>query len=121
MENTNQYPEPLSLEERLISSEKLLKKYPNKIPIICTKSELSKSDIPTLKKNKFLVSKNLTLGQFLNEIRNQIKLPSEKALFVFVNNQIIPPTSSIIQKLYDDFKSEDNFLYMTYTSESTFG
>ena len=111
----------LSLEERLIRSETLLKKYPNKIPIICHKSNVSKNDVPELKKNKFLVSRTLTLGQFLNEIRNQIKLPSHKSLFVFVDNKIIPPTSLIIQQMYDEYKNEDNFLYLTYTSENTFG
>ena len=85
------------------------------IQVIVEKAE--KSDIPTIDKKKYacllisilfgpdlwmtaklffffgryLVPADLTVGQFLYVIRKRIKLNSEKAIFIFVDN-VLPPT-----------------------------
>ena len=33
----------------------------------------------------------------------------------------LPPTSTLISDIYQENKHEDNFLYLTYSSENTFG
>ena len=40
---------------------------------------------------RYLVPADLTVGQFVYVIRKRIKLPPEKAIFVFINNYL-PPT-----------------------------
>lgn len=63
---------------------------------------------------------DLTVGQFVYVIRKRIKLPSEKAIFIFVND-ILPPTAALISTIYEEHKDEDGFLYVLYSGENTFG
>jgi len=106
-----------SLKQRLDESKRILDKYPDKIPIIV---ETNDKDLPPLLKNKYLVPKDLTFGQFIYVIRGKLNLPPEKALFLFVNNTI-PSTSNLIETVYDKQKDKDNFLYISVNSENTFG
>lgn len=99
-------------------ASKIINKYPDRIPVIVEKHNSCEYD--NLKKTKFLSPKNLTLGQFVYIIRQNIKLKPEKAIFVTING-ILPQTSSLIIDLYETHKDEDNFLYITYSSENTFG
>ena len=99
--------------------DRLKVKYPDRIPIFVTKGQ-DAGDIPDIPKHKFLVTSNLSLSEFILVIREQIQLPPEKALFVFVNNTL-PTTSSLISELYSIHKSPDGALRMTYTSKSMFG
>lgn len=53
-------------------------------------------------------------------IRQRLKLSPEKAIFFFVKGHI-PATSCMLSFIYDDYKDNDNFLYITYLFENTFG
>lgn len=108
-----------TFELRLQESTRILNKYKDKIPIICEKINKNQ-DIPMIDKIKYLVPTDLTIGQFLFVIRNRMKLPPEKGIFLFVGNTI-PPSSSIIAELYDQFKDKDGFLYVMYSGENIFG
>ena len=103
--------------ERVYEAERILAKYPDRIPIICQRSD---KNVPIIDKEKYLVPKDLTLGQFIYVIRKRIKLTPEKAIYVFINNKLFP-TSSLINILYERNKSSDKFLYVSYSSENTFG
>ncbi len=65
-------------------------KYPDRIPVIVEKAP--KSDAPDLDKKKYLVPADITVGRFVFEIRQHMKLSSEKAIFLFVNKDVLPPT-----------------------------
>ncbi|KAH7817109.1 putative light chain 3 [Monocercomonoides exilis] len=110
------------LEVRRNEAEKMLQKYPDRIPVICEKAE--RSDIPEIDKKKFLVQNDMTIGQFVYVVRKRIKLSPEKAIFVFIDNSI-PPTAAVLSTVYANYKakhpSDDGFLYVTYSGESTFG
>ncbi|KAG7868567.1 hypothetical protein KL918_001210 [Ogataea parapolymorpha] len=93
-------------------------KFLDRIPVICEKVE--ESDIPEIDKRKYLVPSDLTVGQFVYVIRKRIQLPSEKAIFIFVND-ILPPTASLMSTIYEQYKDEDGFLYILYSGENTFG
>lgn len=86
--------------------------------MICEKVETS--DIADIDKRKYLVPKDLSVGQFVYVIRKRIKLPSEKAIFIFVND-ILPPTASLMSRIYEEHHDEDGFLYVLYSGENTFG
>ena len=49
-----------------------------------------------------------------------MSLPSEKAIFIFING-IIPSSSSMLLDYYVEHKDPDGFLYITYASENVFG
>jgi GABA(A) receptor-associated protein len=103
---------------RFHESSRVLNKYPDRIPVICEKSKDCKMD--EIDKHKYLVPVDLTCGQFIYIIRKRLKLPAEKAIFIFINGSI-PPTSTSIAEIYYKNKNEDGFLYVTYTSENVFG
>lgn len=63
---------------------------------------------------------DLTVGQFVYVVRQRIQLPPEKAIFIFVRNSM-PATASLMSEIYDRYKDEDGFLYVTYSGENTFG
>ena len=108
-----------TIEKRKEESEKIRKKHPDRIPIIVEKASGNK-DIPNIDKKKYLVPKELTVGQFQYVIRKRIKLDSQKALFIFIDNKL-PTTSELLLTVYDKYKNEDGFLYITYSGENTFG
>lgn len=108
-------------EKRLEESIRVRTKYPDKIPIICEKMEGKKdSDIPIIDKKKYLVPNDFNFGQFIYVIRNRLKLPPEKAIFLFVGGSI-PTGTNIISQIYESAKDKDGFLYIEYSGENTFG
>ncbi len=107
-------------EDRFIESKRVLSKYPDRIPIICERSLIASQDCPNIDKRKYLVPTDYTMGQFLYIIRKRLKLPPEKAIFLFVNG-IIPATTSLISDIYQRHKDLDGYLYICYSQENTFG
>ena len=53
-------------------------------------------------------------------IRKRLKLPAEKAIFLFVNGSI-PPTAAMLNTIYEQHKDKDGFLYISYSDENVFG
>ena len=107
-----------SFVARNAEAERIKSKYPERVPIIVEKSR--RSNVPDIDKKKYLVPYDLTVGQFVYVIRKRIKMRPEEAIFVFVKN-VLPPTASTLSQVYDDYRDEDGFLYITYSSENTFG
>ena len=112
------FKDETSLEKRKEESKRIRDKYPDRVPVICQKDP--RSNIPNLDKKKYLVPQDLTIGQFVYVIRKRINLTPEKAIFLFINNQL-PPTAALLSSTYDANKDEDGFLYITYSGENTFG
>jgi len=117
-DNTFNYQNLKKLDERKAESARIMTKFPDRIPVIVEKAK--ESDVPEIDKYKFLIPKDLSMGEFLYVIRKRIKLAPEKAIFLFCNNNI-PNVSDCISRLYEEHKNADGFLYITYASENTFG
>jgi len=110
-----------TFEERVLYSKKLLNKYPDRVPIIIEKSKRDKTDtLLDPSKCKYLIPKHLHVSQLLLLIRRNIKIDSNKAIFIFVDNCLVP-TSSEIGSIYNAHKDSDGFLYISYACENTFG
>lgn len=114
----NDFKFQYSYEQRKKEATSIKKKYPDRIPVIVEKEP--HSDIVEIDKHKFLVPNHLTVGQFVYVIRKRMKLPPEKAIFIFVHNQI-PNQSCLMSSIYEESKDNDEFLYIKYTGENTFG
>jgi GABA(A) receptor-associated protein len=108
-----------SLEERQKESAKLREKYPERIPIIVKKGK--SKNIDEIDKNKFMAPADSPFGQFIHILRKRIKLAPEQALFCFVGKNTIPSISETCAQIYEKYKDEDGFLYVTYESENVFG
>ena len=107
-----------SLEKRKIEAERILEKYPNRIPIIVQKDPNCK--LPDIDKYKYLVPMDLTMSQLMFVIRRRIKLKPEESIYIFINKKIMAG-NTIVSTIYEKDKSEDGFLYLIYTAENTFG
>lgn len=97
---------------------KIIKRYPDKIPVFIDKA--AKSKLESLKKNKFLVDSTMTLGEYMLYIRKDIKLKSSEALFFYFNNNL-ESCSNTMGVVFRKYKNKDNVLVITYDTENTFG
>lgn len=113
------------VEHRYGESTRVKNKYPDRIPVICEKYKSfynSNDHIPDLDKIKYLIPGDLNLGQFMYVIRKRIQLSPTIAIYLYIgDSNILYPTSTSMQKLYDAHKDPDGFLYITYTGENTYG
>jgi len=113
---TSEFKELHSLEERKKQSSNILTKYPTSIPIFIDSTNMTKK----IDKPKFVIPNGFTTGQLLTAIRMRMKLNPATALFVFVNNRLLS-VSTTLTSVYEDYKDEDGFLYISCSEENTFG
>ena len=104
-------------EERESEYLRMKSKFPERYCIILEPANKNTMDID---KHKYLVPKELTVGQMLFVVRKRIHLSSAQALFFYVNNTL-PSSSITMETLYLSHRDEDGFLYIRYTGENTFG
>jgi GABA(A) receptor-associated protein len=105
-------------EKRLNETNKMKEKHPNCICGIVEKSAGSK--LADLDKKKYLIPKDITVGQFIYVIRKRLKIDSSQAIFLMCN-KVLPPSGVSMASIYETYKNEDGFLYMTYSGENAFG
>ena len=108
-----------SLEKRKAEALRILDKYPDRIPVVITRSKSEKL-IPDIDKNKFLVPKDISVGQLIYVIRKRIKIEADKSIFLFFNDTL-PQTSMLLSELYERYKDEDSFIYGEFSGQSVFG
>jgi GABA(A) receptor-associated protein len=99
---------------------KLLSKYPEHIPVIIRRNPRDKI-LQDIDKQKYLIPKNLQIKEIQTIIRKKITINSNQALFIFIGNGVLVPINMNINELYETYKNDDGFLYITYTAENTFG
>ncbi len=130
----NDFVEKYSFEDRKNEIDKIFIKHPNKIPIYINKAK--NSNINDIKKHKYLVPQELTIGEFMVIIRKNIQLQPEQAITLFIqtvgNNVLMVPTSETMGSVYNknvlslknshEYKKLiDGYLYIVYSGENTFG
>ena len=115
-----------TLQDRLNYSEQLKAKYPDYIPVIIRKKENDKI-LQDIDKNKYLIPKNLDINGLVYIIRKKVKPSENQAIFIFVQKKCknvqtyLVPMNKTVNDLYNEYSSEDNLLYIIYTTENTFG
>lgn len=110
-----------TLEQRKAESARIKAKYPDRLPIICEVIKSNDSGI-TLKKNKFISPKTITIAEYQYVLRSKHinNIDSSKGIYLFINNFLIP-VSDTIQSVYERYQDIDGFLYITLATENTFG
>ena len=106
-----------TFDQRLAEAERIKEKYPARMPVIVSATK----DLPKPDKSKYLVPGDLTAGQFIFILRRRIKLPSEQAMFMFVGKGILAPSNALFSDIYANHRDDDQFLYVSISSENTFG
>lgn len=113
---TSQFKSQYTLEERQKQSSNILTKYKDSVPVYIDFTNLSKP----IEKSKFVIPNGFTMGQLLTAIRMKMNLHPASALFIFINNRLIPVTT-VVSTVYETNKDEDGFLYVSCSEENTFG
>ena len=114
----NEFKKLNDFDKRKGESEHIIRKHPERIPIVVCKN--CGDDLPDIDKQKYLVPKEMSIGQFMYVIRKRIKLDASQALFIMVNNTL-QPSNKVIDEIYKSCKDDDGYLYIVYSSENTFG
>lgn len=114
------YKDQHTFEQRKQEAERVLNKYPDRIPVICERAPFAKVDCPFIDKTKYLVPRELSVGQFMYVIRKRLKLESHKSLFLYAGT-MIPANIMRMDALHSLQQENDNFLYLCYSLENTFG
>lgn len=120
----NPYKESNNLIRRQTQSKNVLAKYyPYKVPVIIQKHKREQILNP-LTKQKFLIPMDMNQGQLLYIIRNRLMLNNnnEIAIFMCTESGTMLSSTDLISQVYDKHKDEkDDFLYLFYCGENTFG
>jgi GABA(A) receptor-associated protein len=109
-----------TLSDRKGEFRRICTKYPDMVPVICERMS-GCTTVPESHRRKYLVPRDITMGQFKYVIRKRIEMLPDQALFVFVDNDVIAPTNHSMHDVQTEHADEDGFVYMTYSGESTFG
>ena len=107
----------LTLEQRKDEFARVRHRRDNFVPVIM---EASGTDTPRMDKEKFLVAKDLTMGQLSYVVRRRVCIEPSHALFLLVGERLVS-TTTLVGSMYDAHHDEDGFVYVTYTTENAFG
>ena len=106
-----------SLEYRIKEADSALLKYKNSVPVIV---DTNVENIQKLDKNKYIVPKDITLGEFIVILRKKLVIKQYESIFLLINNTLMSSHLNM-KEIYDSKKNEDGFLYIIYRFENTFG
>lgn len=105
----------LSEEDQKKKAQKMMETFPGCIPILV----LPQKGLPELKKECYLVKRDLNMMVLFSAVRRNIKLNSDSGMFLHVGHKVIMPNSSI-SSLYLDH-AKNGFLIIYYGIENIFG
>lgn len=113
------FEEKFSLSRRKRDALHVLRKFPTRVPVIV---QAVSTDLPPLRKSKFLVPADLKMGQFIAVIRSKLMLRPHQALFVMTKKKgVMPPTAAMLISVYHENMAPDLFLYLDLYTENVFG
>ena len=98
----------------------VLKKHPGRVPVYVKRADNIGSRLPYINRHKFLIPQYFTLHALQHTIRLYLKVGPEQAIFLFINNGM-PIYSESLGQLYEKYHDKDGLLYVTYSTENTFG
>lgn len=109
----------IPFEKRLLAAKEILMRCPDVVPVIIERGEHRLT--PLIDKYKFLVPGDISFGKFNVNVRKYMpNLDPHISIFFFVGD-ILPPSSAMMNFIYNAYKSSDGFLYVKYMAENTFG
>jgi GABA(A) receptor-associated protein len=96
--------------------------HPTRVPCWIDKAEGDKS-LPEVVdgRKKYLIEKDMTVGQVMYVIRKRVNITEKMAIFLFIDGNVLPTSTQTAGELYKQYKRNDGLLYLTYRAESTFG
>ncbi|TKR88051.1 hypothetical protein L596_012352 [Steinernema carpocapsae] len=120
MSQEPRFKERKSLVQRKRLFKDGISRFPDKIPVIIERS-FGEKHLPFIDRNQFLVHDHVSVAEITSIIRRRLHLLADQSLVIFVNETQIPSAMSGIRNVYEVYKDEDGFLYLSYASQSFFG
>eukprot|EP00434_Breviolum_minutum_P016744 symbB.v1.2.014767.t1/scaffold1084.1/size139254/6 len=121
--------ETVPFEKRAAEAQRILSKYPDRVPVICEKAQ--RSNLPEIEKKKFLVPGSMLCGEFkyivhkhIQQAANGTGLAADQVIYLFTSSgrsTATVKTGEMMSEIYDRYKSDDGFLYIAYSAENTLG
>ncbi len=106
-----------SFEKRWNECNKILNKYPDRVPILVSPNVDIEID-----RHKYLVPGDISLQQFTFILKKRIQCKPTEALFYYIgDNKIMPRFTDSMKELYNKYKSTDGYLILVICKENTFG
>lgn len=114
------YKDNTPIERRKQMAARVKERYPDRLPIIC--EPIRNETKMRMDKRKFLCPSTLRMSHFIVVIKSRIKdLKPTEAIYIYVNNSIIPPNTMTVSEAYEKYADEDGLLYIQFAKENTFG
>jgi len=101
-------------------TDKIMSRYPDRIPVLIKKNPNAHST-PDIDKSKYLVPVDMTVGQLMYVIRKRLKMNSEQALSLFVDNTVVCNSELVSTVYFYSHNTQDGFLHAMYSCENVFG
>jgi len=74
MNSASTFQNNMPFKSRLHESKKFVEMYPDRVPIICERMTTLLKNIPQIDKKKYLVQREMTLGQFVYVIKKRLNI-----------------------------------------------
>ena len=107
-------------------SNKLRLKYPDKVPVLVTRSKKCKN-LKDIGDVKYLIQDYITVGQFIYILRKRIEIKQDEALYLYAidgktKNEYVLSGNLEMISVYNEYKNDtDSILHIIYAGESVFG
>jgi GABA(A) receptor-associated protein len=95
--------------------EEVIRRHPNRVPV-----KIDENSDFDIERRKYLIPRDMTLGNFVSYLRKHIKINKHEAMFVLIDG-ILPPVSATFESLYITHVNEDRLLHIILKRENTFG
>lgn len=120
----NRFKKNINLRDRIRNSSVVIDKYyPDKVPVVIQKLA-RETYLPELKKNKFLIPGNMSYSSFLIYLRGILTTTVSPSTAIFLSTEgghMMCSSDKMLNVYQNHSDNQDNFLYLFYCSENTFG
>ena len=120
----NHFKQNTNLRDRIKNSSVVIDKYyPDKVPVVIQKLA-RETCLPELKKHKFLIPGNMSYSSFLIYLRGILTTTVSPSTAIFLTTEgghMMCSNEKMLNVYQNHSDNQDNFLYLFYCSENTFG
>lgn len=122
-----EFEKQITPQKRKDDCARILKRYPERVPVICEKAPRAGAGVPQINSKKFLVPKQMTVSQLIVVVKNQLENEGHPgynpntSLYFTLRNRTAVGQGTVLETAHQKHASEDGFLYMHYSEETAFG
>ena len=105
------FKDKYTFAHRNMESARVQTKYPDRVPVILEKA--ARSRVMALGRQKFLVPRKISVGQFLLTAQTHLATGDDQPHFLLSGHSVLRQTERM-QDVYDRDQDTDGFLYLAF-------